>query len=191
MIRDFIAASIGNYMTTAFIIGLIVAAVRIARHKGHRDAALVSGLLLNAFILWAIGVGQAVNFIMHSVFGQFAAESIGWQQSPFQLELAFASLGMAVIAFIVHGSRHQFSAKVAVVTASAIFGLGAAGGHVFQMIVNDDYAANNTGLLLATDIIISLVGLALVIWHAVARRRDEAATDLPTPTRTAPISSAA
>ncbi|ANJ25435.1 DUF6790 family protein [Agromyces aureus] len=177
MISDIIAGLIGNYMTTAFVIGLLVAAIQVARYKGRRSAAVVSGLFVNSFVFWAIGIGQAVNFVMHSVFGQFAAQSIGWQQSPFQLELAFSSLGFAVIAFIVHGKRMPFSGKVAVILAAVIFGLGAAGGHVFQMIVNHDYAVNNTGLLLVSDVVINLTGLAFVIWHAVARRRDIAATD--------------
>jgi hypothetical protein len=177
MIKDIITALIANYMTTAFVIGLIVAAVRVARVKGPRSAAVVSGLFLNSFVLWAVGVAQSVNFVMHSVFGDFAAKSIGWAQSPFQLELAFASLGTAVIAFIMCGRRAPFSGKVAVAIAVLIFGLGAAGGHIFQMVVNHDYAANNTGVLLLSDIVINLVGLAFVIWHAVARRSDPAVTD--------------
>lgn len=180
MIKDIIAGLIGNYMTTAFVIGLIIAAIQVARFKGHRSAAVVSGLFVNNFVLCAIGIAQAVNFIMHSVFGQFAAESIGWQQSPFQLELAFSSLGFAVIAFIVHGRRKQFSGKAAVIIAAVIFGLGAAGGHIFQTLVNHDYAVNNTGLLLVSDIAINLIGLAFVIWHAIARRRTAAVTDAPT-----------
>jgi hypothetical protein len=38
---------------------------------------------------------------------------------------------------------------------------------------------NNTGLLLVSDIAINLIGLAFVIWHAVARRRTPAVTDAP------------
>jgi MFS family permease len=180
MINDIIAGLIGNYMTTAFVIGLIIAAIQVARFRGRRSAAVVSGLFVNNFVLWAIGIGQAVNFIMHSVFGDFAAKSIGWQQSPFQLELAFSSLGFAVIAFILHGKHRAFSGKVAVIIAAVIFGFGAAGGHIFQTIVNHDYAVNNTGLLLASDIAINLIGLAFVIWHAVARRGTTPATDAPT-----------
>jgi hypothetical protein len=59
---------------------------------------------------------------------------------------------------------------VALVIATAIFAYGAAGGHVYQIVVNHDYAVNNSGLLLFMDIFIATVGLALVIWHTVARR---------------------
>lgn len=178
MIASVIAALIGNYMTTCFVIGLIVGAAHILRSPRPHTAASVSGLLLNAYLLWAVGVGQAINFVMHSVFGDVAARSIGWAQSPFQLELAFSSLGTAVVAIMVHGVRGQFRAKAAVVIATAIFSYGAAGGHIYQLIVHHDLAANNIGLLLAMDIVIPTVGLVFVIWHAASRRGDSgSATD--------------
>lgn len=170
MIRSLITALIGNYMTTCFVIGLIVGFVAVVRARGPRTSAAVSGLLLNAYVLWAIGVGQAINFVMHSVFGDFAASSIGWAQSPFQLELAFSSLGVAVMAFILHGRHAPFRGKGAVVVATAIFGYGAAAGHVYQVVANHDYAVNNTGLLLVMDVVIPTVGLVLVVWHGVSRR---------------------
>jgi hypothetical protein len=171
VLRGVIAALVGNYMTTFFIVGLVVGAIQVATHSGHRRSRLVSGLMLNSFVLFAIGCAQAVNFLMHSVFGDLAARSIGWAQSPFQLELAFSSLGVAAMAFILHGRRAQFRGKVAVVIATAIFAYGAAGGHVYQMLVNHDHAPNNTGLLLVMDLVIPTVGLVLVIWHGVSLRR--------------------
>ena len=125
MIGSLIAALIGNYMTTCFAIGLIVGLVAVARHRGPRTPESSSGLLLNAYVLWAIGVAQAINFVMHSVFGDFAAASIGWAQSPFQLELAFSSLGVAVMAFILHGRHAPFRGKVAVVIATSPLWLAA------------------------------------------------------------------
>ena len=180
MIADTIAALIGNYMTTLFVVGLIVAAVRVLARRGHRSAEFVSGIFLNAFVIWAVGVAQTVNFVMHSVFGDYAAKTIGWAQSPFQWELAVSSLGVGIMAFILGRRTAPFIGKVAVVIATVVFGLGAAGGHIYQMVVNHDYAANNTGLLLVSDIAINLIGLAFVIWHAVAIRREADTTDAPT-----------
>ena len=170
-IAGIIAALIGNYMTTLFVVGLLVAAVRILRLRGDRSPAAVSGLLLDAYVFWAIGCAQVVNFVMHSVFGDFAARTIGWAQSPFQMELALSSLGVGVMGFILHSARSPFRGKVALVVATAVFGWGAALGHVYQLVVNDDHAVNNTGLLLVMDVVIPAVGLALVVWHAAALRR--------------------
>ncbi|SIT89791.1 DUF6790 family protein [Microbacterium sp. RU33B] len=177
MIATVIAALIGNYMTTLFVVGLIVAAVKILSHRGRRTAEFVSGTLLNSFVIWAVGVAQTVNFVMHSFFGDYAAKTIGWAQSPFQLELAISSLGVGVMAFILGRRAAPLIGKVAIIVAVAIFGYGAAAGHIYQMVVNHDYAANNTGLLLFSDIAINTVGLALMIWHIVAIRRQDDTTD--------------
>jgi hypothetical protein len=173
MISHVIAAILGNYLTSAFVLGLIVAAVQIWR-LNRRTAADVSGIFLNTYLLYGIGIGQILNFAMHSFFGDYAAKTIGWAQSPFQLELAFASLGLGIAAIIVHGKRADLPGKLAIVLAVSIFGYGAAGGHIYQMIAQHDYAANNTGLLLIMDLIMSTLGIVFVIWHAIARRTSPA-----------------
>jgi hypothetical protein len=176
MIAQVIAAIIGNYMLSCFVLGLVVAGVRVSRLPTPRSSAEVSGVFLNGFVLFATGVALVINFVMHSVFGDFAARSIGWAQSPFQLELALMSLGVGVMAIIVHGGRSQLRAKAAVVIASVIFGWGAAAGHIYQLLVNHDHAVNNTGLLLVGDVLIQAVGLGLLLWHAVARRHEPLCT---------------
>ena len=177
MINQILTALIGNYMISAFAIGIIVALIRVLNHRGRRTSEFISGTFLNSFVFWAIGIAQTINFVMHSVFGDYAASSIGWAQSPFQLELAMCSLGIGVMAFILGRRTAPLIGKVALVTAVAIFGFGAAAGHIYQMLVNHDYAANNTGLLLFSDIVINSVGLILVIWHARARRPETDTTD--------------
>ena len=177
MISHIIAAIIGNYLTSAFVLGLIVAVIQVWRLREPRTAADVSGIFLSTFLLYGIGIAQILNFVMHSFFGDYAAKTIGWAQSPFQLELAFYSLGVGIAAIIVHGKRADLRGKVAIVAGFAIFALGAAGGHVYQIIAHHDHAANNTGLLLFSDIAINTVGLVLVIWHAIAVRRQADTTD--------------
>ncbi len=71
-IAETIAFLIGNYMTTLFVVGPIAAAVRILRLRAERSPVADSGIFLNAFVFWAIGCAQVVNFVMHSVFGDFA-----------------------------------------------------------------------------------------------------------------------
>ena len=170
MTSDIIAAIIGNYLTSAFVLGLIVAAVQVWRLARPRTATDVSGIFLSTYLLYGVGIAQILNFVMHSFFGDYAAKTIGWAQSPFQLELAFYSLGVGIAAIIVHGKRAGLPGKLAVVAAVTVFGYGAAGGHVYQMIVHHDYAANNTGLLLIMDIVISTLGVVFVIWNAIACR---------------------
>lgn len=182
VISTVLAAVIGNYLISCFVLGLLIAVVKVLRWKGPRTASVVSGFFVNEFVFYALGVAFAINFVMHSVFGDYAAKTIGWSQSPFQLELALASLGFAIVCFLVFSRKAQFRAKVGVVVGAAVSGLGDAAGHVYQMVVNDDYAVNNTGLLLIGDIVINLVGVAFIVWHAVARRSDSVhPTDATTP----------
>ena len=174
MIAHVIAAIIGNYLTSVFVLGLIIAGIRAGRLGRPRTAADVSATFLSTYLLYAIGIGQILNFVMHSFFGDYAAKTIGWAQSPFQLELAFASLGLGVAAILVHGKRPDLTGKLGVVLMSAIFGYGAAGGHIYQMLVHHDHAVNNGGLLLIMDVVISTIGLLFVTWNAFARRADAA-----------------
>ena len=53
--------------------------------------------ILAYFIFFNIGLNNLYNFVMHVFYGDMAAKFIGWEQSPFQLEVGFASLGFAVI----------------------------------------------------------------------------------------------
>jgi hypothetical protein len=84
-----------------------------------------------------------------------------------------------VMAFLLYSERSAFRGKVALVVATVIFGWGAALGHVYQMLVNHDYAVNNTGLLLFSDIAINAIGLAFVLWHAWALHRATTGNALP------------
>jgi hypothetical protein len=77
-----------------------------------------------------------------------------------------ASLGLGVAAIPVHGKRPDLTGKLGVVLMSAIFGYGAAGGHIYQMLVHHDHAVNNGGLLLIMDVVISIIGLAAAAAHS-------------------------
>jgi hypothetical protein len=159
-----------NFTLTLFVVGLVVALARIParRHEGRPGPA--SGALLDWFLLFSIGVAYAWNFVVHSVFGDFSAQVIGWAQSPFQLEVAFASLGFALVGFLAFPRRADLRVKLAAVLGVTPFLWGAAGGHVYQILVNRDYAAGNAGVILWTDILLPFVGLAMVWAHHRAVR---------------------
>lgn len=178
-----------NFTLTFFVLGLLSAAVRVARSR-ERSPAVVSGALLDGFLFWSLGIAFAWNFVVHSVFGDFSAQSIGWAQSPFQLEVAFNSLGIALLGVLAclrsSGVRLKFAAVLTVVPTL----WGAAGGHVYQLLVNHDTASNNAGIILWTDLLLPAVGLALVWAHyravraaAGGGRHEPSALDAPTVAR--------
>ena len=99
MIAETIKFLLVNFTVTLFVLGRAAAGVRIARSQ-TRTAATTTGAVLDYFILFSIGVSNTWNAVVHSVFGDFSARVIGWAQSPFQLEVAFASLGFALVGFL-------------------------------------------------------------------------------------------
>jgi hypothetical protein len=72
---------------------------------------------------------------------------------------------------MLHGRTRELISQLAMVLIFAIFGVGAAGGQIYQQLVNHDHAVNNGGLLLIMDIAIPAVGIVFAIWTAIARHR--------------------
>jgi hypothetical protein len=112
-------------------------------------------------VFWAIGVGYPYNFVMHGFFGRMSAAYIGWADSPFQFEVATASLGFAVVGFLA--AFRSFDLRLAAIVGPGVFTLGAAAGHVRQMVTEHNFAPGNAGVIFYMDIIIPLFGL-LMLW---------------------------
>src|SRR5947208_4121896 len=97
-IRDLLTFVLGNFTLTFFVIGLIVSVVALARKSKPQPKPVTAPVIVEAlfkwFLLFSIGVTYVYNGIFHVIFHQTAAEFIGWADSPFQIELGFASLGM-------------------------------------------------------------------------------------------------
>jgi hypothetical protein len=94
-------------------------------------------------------------------FGKTAAAFIGWADSPFQLEVGFASLGMAALGFLAF--RGSFDMRLAAIVAPACFLWGAAAGHVYQMIAAHNFAPGNAGVIFYSDILVPVVGF-IFLW---------------------------
>jgi hypothetical protein len=165
---------LSNMTVTLFIVGLITAAIISLSSRHRHEPGFVSGAFLNQFLLLSVGVSYAYNFVMHSVFGAFTAKVIGWAQSPFQLEVAFASLGFAVVGFIAFSRKRSLLVKFLALVGPAVFLWGDAAGHIFQIATTGNLAAGNAGSILYTDILLPFIGFALLWWHGAAVRRSDA-----------------
>ena len=103
---------IGNYFVTFFIIGLIAAGISLLNKPKPLRIAEVSEAFLSYHLLFAIGINNLINFVFHVLFGDVAAKFIGWENSPFQAEVGFASLGVGIAGVLRSrracrfGSRH-------------------------------------------------------------------------------------
>ncbi|MEQ8345382.1 MAG: hypothetical protein RIB84_27950 [Sneathiellaceae bacterium] len=170
MVEAVIVFVLSNFTLTFLVVGLLCALAALAARPAPRTAPVVVEALASWFYLFSIGMSYFYNFVMHVFFGEMAAKFIGWADSPFQLEVGFASLGFSVLGFIAF--RGAFAYRVAAVVGSGCFLWGAAGGHIYQMAANDNYAPGNAGIIFYTDLILPLIGL-LLLWlqHRFPRRQ--------------------
>ncbi len=148
-----------NFTLTLFVIGLAVALSLLARRPRPWDRAAIVEALLSWFLFFSIGVSFLYNFIMHVFFSEIAASFIGWQTSPFQKEVGFASLGFSVVGFLAF--RGGPGVRLAALVGPACFLWGAAIGHGMQMVEAHNYAPGNAGVIFYTDILLPIFGLAL------------------------------
>ena len=97
--KDAIAFVLGNFTLTFFVLGLLASAIALRRATERSRAAIVEALF-SYFLLFSIGFANFYNFVLHVFFGEMTARFVGWENSPFQLEVGFASLGFAVLGFL-------------------------------------------------------------------------------------------
>ena len=152
-----------NFALITLLAGLIIGLLYSLNIITMRNKLRI--IILN-IIFFNIGLGNLHNFIAHAFFGDEIAKFIGWQNSPFQLEVAFASIGIALGAFWAF--RRGFEAWVTIFLAYAGFLWGAAGGHIYQMILTQNFAPGNAGSVFYMDIISPLVLLLLLIAYKIS-----------------------
>jgi hypothetical protein len=161
---------LSNFTLTFLILGLIASGVALLRAPKPLTAPVVVEALFAYFLLFSIGISFFYSFVCHTFFGPMTARFIGWLPSPFQVELGFASLGFAVVGFLAF--RRSFDLRLAAVVGPALFLLGAAGGHLYQMIAAGNFAPGNAGVIFYTDLLIPLIGFTLLwLQHHYGRER--------------------
>ena len=102
---------VGNYFVTFFIIGLIAAGISLLNKPKPLRIDEVAEAFLSYHLLFAIGINNLINFVFHVFFGDMAAEFIGWENSPFQAEVGFASLGVGIAGVIAFKASLPFRVR--------------------------------------------------------------------------------
>ncbi|WP_426610958.1 DUF6790 family protein [Bradyrhizobium sp. McL0616] len=176
LIKMTITFVMSNYSLSFFSLGLIASFVAIARSENSIDQSLVVEKLLAWYVFFSIGIDNFYDFVMHVFFGQMSAAFIGWADSPFQFEVGTASLGYAAVGLLA--AFRSYDLRLAAVLGPSVFTLGAAAGHINQMVTAHNFAPGNAGIIFWTDILIPLFGFGLLWLH----RRDVGAVAVPIPT---------
>jgi hypothetical protein len=147
---------IGNYFFTFLIIGVLAAGISLLNKPKPLRINTVAEAFFSYYLLFTIGINNLVNFVFHVFCGDIAAEFIGWENSPFQAEVGFASLGIGIAGVIAFKASLPF--RFATLIPPAVFSLGAGGGHIYQMIVANNFSPGNVGLVLPSNFLIPLTG---------------------------------
>lgn len=159
--EQIIAFLLSNFTLTFLGLAAIATALAVLRKPAEERPRQVRESAIAFYCLFAIGFSFLYNFVMHVFFGDMAAAFIGWENSPFQAEVGWASLGFAAIGFLAW--RGGFELRLAAVVGPGCFLLGAAVGHVYQMVTAHNFAPGNAGVIYWTDILVPLLG-ALLLW---------------------------
>jgi hypothetical protein len=170
--HSFLFLLVGNYFFTLLIIGLVAALVSLPGKPKPLRTNTVAEAFLSYYMLFPIGISNLVNFVFHVFFGDTSAKFIGWENSPFQAEVGFASLGVGIAGVVAYRASLPF--LVATFIPPAAFSLGAAGGHIYQMITAHNFSPGNVGLVLPSNFLIPVVGFTF-LWLSYKHPKSEAA----------------
>lgn len=158
--EDLIRFVLGNFTLTFLVLGLIAALIAIARKPDGFTRANFAEELLAYFILFSVGFSFFYNFIFHVFFGELAASFIGWADSPFQAEVGYASLGFAAVGFLAF--KGNCCVRFSAILGPAMFQWGAAVGHIHNIMATGNVAPGNAGIMLYSDILLPVIGFALL-----------------------------
>lgn len=129
---------------------------------GDRSGDWQRQLLINGvtyMIGWA-GVGAGIS---HIFFGKQISKSIGFQKTPYELEVGFADLSFGIVGLMASGQPEAF--WLAIILVSGFYRIGCGIGHIRQIIQAKNYAINNTAILF-----LNFVVPAFLIWTYYAWR---------------------
>jgi len=138
------------------LIAVVGAWIR-TRHSPSRQAALETWQ--RWWAVSVVGCGSLWLVISFLAVPDVMATAIGFARTPFQFEIAFANLALAVMGFrAVSATARE---RVTIGLGAGMFLWGATIGHLYQWFANGDHAPGNTGGILAYDILMPAVMIIL------------------------------
>jgi hypothetical protein len=145
------------------LLALIAASVHVAVSAKRRSsrAAIVETYLIYLFVIY-VGLMGVLTAYFHVFAPERASASIGWAMSPFEYEVGMADLTVGVLGVLCVWFRGNFWLATAI--ANAVWLLGDAVGHIRQLLVNNDRAANNSGIFLYAEIATPLLILGMTLY---------------------------
>lgn len=149
---------------------IIAASIHLAFSPPRRSsgAAIIETYLFYLLFVYVglMGVFTAAGHVFRPAE---TSASIGWGPSPYEYEVGMADLTMGVLGILCLKFRGNFWLATAI--ANAVWLLGDAVGHIRQLWLYHNHAANNSGIFLVMEFMMPLLILFLVFYHPGARRQ--------------------
>ena len=148
------------FVALALIAGSIHLAVSPKRRSS--GSAIAGTYLIYLFVIY-VGLMGVLTAYAHVFRPVQTSASIGWSTSPYEYEVGMADLTVGVLGLLCLWFRENFWLATAI--ANAVWLLGDAVGHVRQQVLNNNHAANNSGVFLYAEIMTPLLILFLTLYH--------------------------
>lgn len=142
------------------------------KNNRYKDSGLFDTFVAYFFFA-VVGLGGIWAFMGHVFDANAVANSIGWPTgNPFQFEVAVANLSYGVLGLLCLHYRGYFWWATAIVYS--VFLWGAAYGHIYEMVVNNNHEPGNSGYVLYADIITPLLLFGLLLAYRYRVRAHQA-----------------
>ncbi|CCH32283.1 DUF6790 family protein [Actinosynnema sp. NPDC047251] len=142
-----------------WILVLAIGAFLRARRARSRQEALE--IWQRWWAIGAFGIGSLWMTVAFLVIPDAMAAAIGFERTPFMVEIAFANLGLAVMGF--RAASASARERITIGLGGGMFLWGAAIGHVHQWFANGNHFPGNTGGVIVNDILVPAVMIALAV----------------------------
>ncbi|MGA8036461.1 MAG: DUF6790 family protein [Candidatus Acidiferrales bacterium] len=153
-------------MINAFfaVLSPVLATLHLALSRKRRSSRkLIAETYLIYFLFFYIGVMGVLTAYAHIFRPIQTSASIEWATSPYEYEVGMADLTVGVLGLSCVWIRGNFWLATAI--ANAVWLLGDAVGHIREVTLHNNHAANNSGIFLYAEIITPLVILLLAFYN--------------------------
>jgi hypothetical protein len=149
------------------VLPVLLAALHLRLDTSAKDRLWKVEVYLIYLFMLGMGAGGLSGFVGHVFTPDAVAEPIDWPKgSPFQQEMGFANLALAVLGLIAAGRRDGF--REATVIAVTIVGVGATVVHVRDIVQVGNLAPGNS-----IQNVANLLRPGLLIAMLIVSRRSE------------------
>jgi hypothetical protein len=138
---------------------LIHLAISPARRS---SGAAIAGTFLLYLLLVYVGLMGILTAYAHVFRPVQTSASIGWSTSPYEYEVGMADLTVGVLGILCLWLRGNFWLATAI--ANAVWLLGDAVGHIRQIVLTNNHAANNSGVFLVVEFTMPVLILILALY---------------------------